>query len=323
MELMNNKKILYVHGFASSGQTGTVTTIKEYLPGAEVIAPDLPLHPAEAIANLKEICEKEQPDLIIGTSMGGMFAEQLRGFDRILVNPAFRMGETLVSNNMVGRQEYTNPRRDGQQEFIVTKALVKEFKDVTEQCFKDITPEEKERVWALFGDEDQFMSTSEEYKAHYPSAISFHGGHRMNDKTFLNSVMPVIRWIDDKREERERPTIFISIETLRDDYMHPRSSSQKTFKFLLESYNIYIVAPVGRENSGQMDDDRSWADEHINVPAYRHILFTDSPELLMGDYLISSLPSSGRFLGTAVEFGSPDFKSWDDIHRYFELLGGQ
>lgn len=320
---MNNKTILYVHGFASSGQTGTVTTIQQHLPNAHIIAPDLPLHPAEAIQHLHTICQQHHPDLIIGTSMGGMLTEQLHGYDRILVNPAFRMGETLITNNMIGRQEYTNPRQDGQQEFIVTKALVKEYKEITEHCFQNITPQEQDHVWALFGDEDQYTNTSADYKAHYTQAITFHGGHRMNDKTFHNSVLPIIRWIDDKQNNTERPTILITIETLRDNYGHPRSSSQKTYKYLLQNYNIHIIAPVGRDNPGTMDADRAWADEHINVPAYRHIHFTDHPELLLGDYLITTHTIPPTFLGTTIQFGTPDFKSWDDIHRYYELLGGQ
>ena len=39
-ELMKGKKILYVHGFGSSGQSGTVTRIREVLPNATVVAPD-------------------------------------------------------------------------------------------------------------------------------------------------------------------------------------------------------------------------------------------------------------------------------------------
>ena len=82
-EIMKGKKILYVHGFSSSGQSGTVVKIREMLPGATVVAPDLPLHPAEAMDLLHHTCETENPDLIIGTSMGGMYAEMLYGYDRI------------------------------------------------------------------------------------------------------------------------------------------------------------------------------------------------------------------------------------------------
>ena len=73
-ELMAHKTVLYCHGFASSGQSGTVTRLREVMPQAKVIAPDLPVHPAEAIALLRNICQQERPDLIIGTSMGGMYA---------------------------------------------------------------------------------------------------------------------------------------------------------------------------------------------------------------------------------------------------------
>ena len=62
---------MYVHGFGSSGQSGTVTRIREVFPNAIVIAPDLPIHPQEAMDLLRETCDKEKPDLVIGTSMGG------------------------------------------------------------------------------------------------------------------------------------------------------------------------------------------------------------------------------------------------------------
>ena len=120
-ELMKGKKIMYVHGFGSSGQSGTVTRIREVFPNATVIAPDLPIRPQEALDLLRETCELEQPDLIIGTSMGGMYAEMLYGYDRILVNPAFQMGDTMKERGMIGAQHFSNPRQDGVQDFIVTK----------------------------------------------------------------------------------------------------------------------------------------------------------------------------------------------------------
>ena len=60
-ELMKGKKILYVHGFASSGQSGTVESLRQLMPGATVIAPDLPIHPAEAIELLQKTCQGNSP----------------------------------------------------------------------------------------------------------------------------------------------------------------------------------------------------------------------------------------------------------------------
>ena len=53
---MEGKKIMYVHGFGSSGQSGTVTLLRTLMPAATVIAPDLPLHPAEALEHQWAAC---------------------------------------------------------------------------------------------------------------------------------------------------------------------------------------------------------------------------------------------------------------------------
>lgn len=87
---------MYLHGFASSGQNGTVKAMWTLLPNAQIIAPDLPVDPHETMQMLRELCAKEKPDLIVGASMGAMYAEQLRGFWRILVNPAFMLADTLL-----------------------------------------------------------------------------------------------------------------------------------------------------------------------------------------------------------------------------------
>ena len=56
-ELFSGKKIMYVHGFGSSGQSGTVSRIREVLPDTTVIAPDLPIHPQEALDLLRSLCD--------------------------------------------------------------------------------------------------------------------------------------------------------------------------------------------------------------------------------------------------------------------------
>ena len=68
-DLMSGKKIMYVHGFMSSAQSGTVKMLQQIMPEATIIAEDIPLHPEEGFGMLKEMAERAQPDLIIGTSM--------------------------------------------------------------------------------------------------------------------------------------------------------------------------------------------------------------------------------------------------------------
>lgn len=312
-DLMAGKTVLYVHGFASSGQSGTVTRLRQVLPQARVVAPDLPVYPQEAIALLHKVCETEKPDLIIGTSMGGMYTEQLYGFDRICVNPALEMGDTMKAHGMTGTQQFQNPRQDGVQEFYVDKALVKEYKDQAEQRFTG--PIESERVFGLFGDEDDVVNTFDMFHAHYPLATHFHGGHRMDDKSFMHSVLPVIRWVDDRQEKRERPVIYIGVETMKDGYDHPVASVQKAVRLLIEHYQVYFVA----ENEAAT---ASWLTEYINVPAWRHLIVTHRRDLLYGDYLICREKVEGA-LATVLEYGSATFTTWDDIIDYFSRLGGQ
>lgn len=325
-EIMKGKKILYVHGFSSSGQSGTVVKIREMLPGATVVAPDLPLHPAEAMDLLHHTCETENPDLIIGTSMGGMYAEMLYGYDRILVNPAFQMGDTMLKHGMLGKNTFLNPRQDGVQEFIVTKSLVEEYKEITAKCFAGVTEEEsRDRVFGLFGDEDPVVHTRDLFSQHYRNAISFHGEHRMNDKILLHSVLPVVQWIDDRQEHRERPIIYVSIDTLRDARGNQMSSAMKAFRYLFEHYAMYIVAPSPAYNPEYIAEVMRWAEDVVNVPAWQHLVFTNRKDLIYGDYLIDPSDEYGvaDFMGTLIKFGSDTFKTWEEIIEFFSRLGGQ
>ncbi len=320
-ELMSGKTILYVHGFASSGQSGTAKRIQQTLPNATVVAPDLPLHPQEALDMLRNLCDSIKPALIIGTSMGGMYTEMLYGYDRICINPAFRIADTMAEHGMMGRQQYFGARADGVQEFYVDKPLVKEFRSITEQCFSCADAEgEQQRVYGLFGDEDTLVDTIELFSAHYPTAIRFHGEHRMNDNSFMHSVMPVIRWIDDRQSKRERPIVYITMDALIDHQGKPYSSSQKTIRRLLDNYQVIFVAPA-TANAQHYSSTIDWLYQYINVPAYGHTIFANQTNLLYGDYIISQSVSDS--MATVVEFGSDTFKTWDDIAYYFDKLGGQ
>ena len=44
-DLMAGKKIMYVHGFLSSAQSGTVKLLQELMPNATLVAEDIPVHP--------------------------------------------------------------------------------------------------------------------------------------------------------------------------------------------------------------------------------------------------------------------------------------
>jgi len=316
------QKKMNAHGFGSSGQSGTVTLLRTLMPAATVIAPDLPLHPAEALELLKQTCDAEKPDLIIGTSMGGMYAELLRGTDRILINPAFEMGDTMVKHNMVGKQTFQSPRTDGIQDFIVTKALVNEYKEITTLLFDGIDEAEQQRVIGLFGDEDTSVDTFDLFAQHYPTAIRFHGGHRLTDKIAMHYLVPLIRQIDDKQTGRQRPIVFIHANTLADSYQKPMPSMHKAYEMLIENYDVYILAPSPTNAPEQITAQLAWVEQYLNAPAFNRVVFCNNANLLYGDYLISR-HEHPNFLGSSILFGGNDLKTWDDVIVFFDRLGGQ
>ncbi|MBO5699725.1 MAG: hypothetical protein J6R79_06975 [Bacteroidaceae bacterium] len=191
------KKILYVHGFGSSGASGTVMMLRQqlYEKGVSVVAPDLPVLPTEAIALLRNVVASEQPDLIIGTSMGGFYTELLKGTPRILVNPSFQMSRTLTFKGM-GRYPFLNKREDGAKDFKVDRIMIDQFKTLEKESFKNITSEEKKMVWGLFGKDDKITAGFQSVfcknygKEHF---VLFDGEHRLNDKILNHVVMPLIQ----------------------------------------------------------------------------------------------------------------------------------
>lgn len=321
-DLMAGKKVMYVHGFGSSAQSGTVTRLRNVLCNATIIAEDMPLHPQEALDLLHRLCDEEQPDLILGTSMGGMYTEMLYGYDRIVINPAFKIGETMTEHGLTGAQTFQNPRKDGVQKFFVDNNLVKEYKRISEGCFSGVNDEERQRVWGLFGDRDTTVNTFDLFREHYPTAIHFHGEHRMDDRSYMHAVMPVIRWIDDLQEGRQRPVVLITAAAATDAWGKPRSSVQKAFRRLLENYNVYLVAPSDFNARSTMADTITWMENAFDAPAYDHVVFASHKQLLLGDYLIDTLPCD-NFMGTVIELGSEAFKTWEEVITYFDRLGGQ
>ena len=189
------KKVLYLHGFASAGSSGTATQMRNHLypMDVSVLCPDIPVSPLEAMRFLRDTVEREAPDLIVSISMGGLYAEQLRGTTRILVNPSFHMARLLTFGGMK-RQEFRNKRQDGARDFKIDKALIQEFQQVEKQSFLGITPQEKELVYGLFGTLDKRVNCQPEFKKHYGTAhfTLFEGEHFLNGQVLSHVVLPLV-----------------------------------------------------------------------------------------------------------------------------------
>ena len=192
------KKILYFHGFSSAGSTGTAVNLRGYLYesyGVHVISPDIPVMPAQALDFLNVLVKNEAPDLIIGTSMGAMYAELMRGIPRICVNPSFHMAKLLTFKHLNKNVDFQNPRADGAVSFKVDKQMVAEFKDIeTRLSLKNITPAEKQLVWGIFGKNDKTVNCQDEFIKAYGRAhfLVVDGEHSLTQAVLKRDVLPVI-----------------------------------------------------------------------------------------------------------------------------------
>ncbi len=192
------KKVLYLHGFASAGSSGTATQMRNHLypKGVAVVSPDIPVSPREAMAFLHETVASEKPQLIVATSMGALYAEQLYGTMRILVNPSFHMARLLTFGGMK-KQEFRNKRADGARDFRIDRQLIQEFQEVEKHSFSGVNAAERELVYGLFGTLDRRVNCQPEFRKHYGGEhfILFEGEHFLNGQVLSHVVIPLVEQI--------------------------------------------------------------------------------------------------------------------------------
>ena len=187
------KKILFLHGFFATGSCPMARALKEAFEGtAVVLTPDLPLHPKEALMEIRSIIEREQPDLLLGNSCGSFLAQMLApvvGIPALLGNPYFMMTEFLKER--IGEHEYKAPRRDGNQRLVIDEALIEEFAELEAVQFDHCNPYYKDRVWGLFGEQDTLAHFSPLFLEHYNQAFHFPGGHTPTEQEVKTWYAPL------------------------------------------------------------------------------------------------------------------------------------
>ena len=188
------KKILYLHGFFASGQCQMALTLGDALAGrVQVISPDLPLHPAEALNFIHDICDREHPDLLVGNSCGSFYGQIMApvvGVPALLSNPHLDMPEFLVPR--IGERQYKSPRADGRQTLVIDEALVDEFRRVVAHQFDYCSPYYSNRVWGIFGEHDDIAHYESLFARHYSRVFRFPGGHAPTADEIVTWHVPLI-----------------------------------------------------------------------------------------------------------------------------------
>ena len=187
------KTIMYVHGLSSSGNSRTAKALQTLLPNYRIVSPDLPVDPGETLNLLKTTIKSVEPILIIGTSMGGMFTQLLRGYNKILINPAFHVSDILKEN--IGTLNFLNKRINGEKTFEITEEICCKYRELEKRQFQNITQKDKKTTWAMFGKDDTLVNCLDEYVEYYSNYLIFEGDHRISETSIENNLLPLIREI--------------------------------------------------------------------------------------------------------------------------------
>ena len=166
-------KILYLHGFASCGKGNKSSLLKAYFGADNVIAPDLPPSPIDAIDMIEEILSSIEVDILIGSSLGGFYATVLAekfSMKAILLNPSTRPWETLAA--------YTG----WQKRFCDEEVF--EFKPVYLEQLKMLqTAPEKGRYLLLLQSEDEVLDYTKAQSLYnkHKIIVEYGGNHRFEN----------------------------------------------------------------------------------------------------------------------------------------------
>jgi len=199
-------KILFLHGFYASGSCVPAIALREAferpqiggMTKAQVLTPDLPLHPADAVRLIRHICDKEKPDVLVGNSCGSFYAQIVApviGLPALLGNPHFKMSDFL--RERIGHHQYKSPRADGKQDFTIDEQLISEFEEMEMHQF-DGSNMNKERVWGIFGDQDTLAHFEPLFLEHYTHSFHFPGGHTPTAEQFKTWYVPLIEKLLEK-----------------------------------------------------------------------------------------------------------------------------
>ena len=184
-------KILFLHGLASSGAYKMANTLRILLH-CEVVAPDLPIEPDRVEALLEEICRTEHPDLVVGLSWGGFWAQKMRGLRKVLVNPDFHISRYMRTK--IGEVPYLSPRADGARSFRITPELCDAYAAMEAGQFDGLDALERSLTRGCFATEDELVHGGDEFALHYgkDARLDYPGTHLPNFPETKQYILPVI-----------------------------------------------------------------------------------------------------------------------------------
>ncbi len=184
-------RILFIHGFASSGSYKAADALRILCRPCEVLAPDVPIDPHQALQLLTRSCRDFRPDVVVGLSLGGFWAQKLRGMPKVLINPDLHVSTFLRTR--LGTNTYLSPRQNADTTFEVTAAQCDAYHALELTEYDSLDEAEINRTVGMFATHDELIHCHDVFAAHYPGqAFWYPGTHLPNFGELRQHILPHI-----------------------------------------------------------------------------------------------------------------------------------
>ena len=179
---------IYVHGLASGANAATGKTLSKRFCNFNWITTDFGEDLAANVRQLNECIQEHKPQLIIGTSMGGLtllYADAPEAV-KIAINPALSIADCVRNTIGLGRHNYFCKRLDGATEFELTEEMCKGY----ETYIAAHKPSLGKSSYAVFATHDELLGDEASVVAQkivggcgYKVLVDSEGAHRIKPST--------------------------------------------------------------------------------------------------------------------------------------------
>ena len=179
---------IYVHGLASGANAATGKILSKRFSNFNWITTDFGEDLAANIRQLNECIKEHKPQLIIGTSMGGLTLLYADAPDavKIAFNPALSIADCVRNTIGLGRHKYFCKRLDGATEFELTEEMCKGY----EAYIAAHKPSLGKSSYAVFASHDELLGDEASVEAQkivgdcgYKVLVDPEGTHRIKPST--------------------------------------------------------------------------------------------------------------------------------------------
>ena len=181
--------LIYVHGFASSGNATKAGMLKKYFgKEGKVIAPDLPVEPYKTMILLQNLITNSKDRVeMVGSSLGGFYAmicNCIFNIPAVLINPTVHPWISLQSEVGMHKNHHTN------QTFEWKKEYLHQLEDIYLKCGKIIN---ETKIFLLLAEDDPVLDYKEaQDEIQKPGSLLVwdRAGHEFSR---FNEALPLVR----------------------------------------------------------------------------------------------------------------------------------